>query len=163
ETRFTGLDLPANLQATRAAVREALRVFAGAGPDDDRAPAALPATLSPGEQSEVNEGCYELLLILAEAVAQPMPGQAATPQARQGLRILDQAARLRPEPTRAHHLRRADCLARVGDEDGEARATEAAKRLEPLTAHDHFVDGQEHYRRGRWSVALGHFDATLRL
>jgi tetratricopeptide (TPR) repeat protein/tRNA A-37 threonylcarbamoyl transferase component Bud32 len=161
--RFTGLDLPANLQATRAAARAALGVFARVGPDDDWTRPDLPATLGPQERAEIGEGCYELLLILAEAVAEALPGEEPKEQAEHGLRILDQAARLRPEPTCAYHLRRAACLARAGDRPGEARAVAEARRLSPVTAHDLFLDGQERYRRGDWSAALGQFDTVLRL
>jgi tetratricopeptide (TPR) repeat protein/tRNA A-37 threonylcarbamoyl transferase component Bud32 len=163
ETRFTGLDLPANLQATRAAARAALGLFAEAGPDDAWTLAALPGVLAPHEQAEIGEGCYELLLVLAEAVAQALPGEDRVVQAERGLRILDGAARFRGEPTRAYHARRAACLARMGDKAGEARALAEAERFEPTTAHDHFLDGQEQYRRGNWSAALGHFDMVLRL
>ena len=64
----------------------------------------LPTALSDAEKSRVRDGCYDLLLILS---------QAADPA--KGLRILDRAARLRPEPTAAYHLRRAECLERAGD------------------------------------------------
>jgi tetratricopeptide (TPR) repeat protein len=162
-TRFTGLDLPANLQATREAVRAALGVFAVAVAGDDWTLPALPATLSPQEQAEIAEGSYELLLVLADAVAQALPGEDAIFQAGRGLSVLDQAARLRPEPTRAYHLRQAACLAGTGDRAGEARAIAEAERLEPATPHDHFLDGQEWYRRGNWAAALGHFESVLRL
>jgi tetratricopeptide (TPR) repeat protein/tRNA A-37 threonylcarbamoyl transferase component Bud32 len=163
ETRFTGLDLPANLQATRAAARVALGLFAEAGPGDAWQLRALPSALTPQEKAEIREGCYELLLILAGAVAQALPGEDPKEQANRGLSILDQAARLRPEPTRAYHLRRAACLARAGDEPRAARALAAAEQLSPVTAHDFFLDGQEHYRRGDWLAALGQFDTVLRL
>ena len=57
------------------------------------------ATLSPQEQAEIEDGCYELLLVLAEAVAEPLPGEDPVLQADRGLRILDQASGLRAEPT----------------------------------------------------------------
>jgi tetratricopeptide (TPR) repeat protein/tRNA A-37 threonylcarbamoyl transferase component Bud32 len=163
ETRFTGLDLPANLQATRAAAREALGLFADAAPGDAWRLGALSLALTPQERAEITDGCYDLLLILAGAVAQALPAEDARAQAERGLSILDQAARLRPEPTRAYHLRRAACLARAGDEPGAARAVAAAERLQPATAHDFFLDGQERYRRGDWPAALSQFDTVLRL
>jgi tetratricopeptide (TPR) repeat protein/tRNA A-37 threonylcarbamoyl transferase component Bud32 len=161
-TRFTGLDLPANLQATRAAARAALGVFARAGPDDDWTLPALPTTLGPQERADIGEGCYELLLILAEAVGQALPGEEPKAQADRGLQVLERAARLRDSPTRAYHMRRAACLARKGDRAGEAGAVAEAQRIEPATAHDHFLDGQESYRRGEWSAALEHFETVLR-
>ena len=112
ETQFTGLDLPRNVEVTRRSARDALAIFAAPGSRDLGTLAALPATFSDRERTEIAEGCYELLLILAEA----------TDQADQGLRLLDQAVRLHPAPTRAYHLRRAVCLARRGDTAGAGRA-----------------------------------------
>jgi tRNA A-37 threonylcarbamoyl transferase component Bud32 len=140
ETRFTGLDLPANFVATRAATREALGLFADTGPGDAWRLGTLPSALTPQEKAEVREGCYELLLILAGAFAEALPSEDPKAQAEHGLSILDQAARLRPEPTRAYHWRRAACLARAGDKPGAVRAVAAAERLEPATAHDFFLE-----------------------
>ena len=151
ETRFTGLDLPGNLEATRKSAQAALEVFAEAGPDCTWTPRPLPPSLTPQEQAEVTEGCHVLLLILAEAM----------PQADQGLKALDEAVKWHPA-TRAYHLRRAACLARLGDVGGAERERGAAESLPPVTAFDQFLTGQERYERGRWDEALRHFDAVLR-
>ena len=37
-------------------------------------------------------GCYEMLMVLAAAVAEPLPGESATGQAREALQILDRAS-----------------------------------------------------------------------
>ena len=163
ETWFTGLDLPANVQATRTAARAALGIFAESVQDDAWTLPALPASLTAAEQAEIGEGCYELLLVLAEAVAQPLSGEDPALQAGRGLAILDQAARLRAKPTRAYQWRRAACLARKGDKAGQALALAAAQHLEPATAHERFLEGRERYKRGDWSTARGHFNAVLRL
>ena len=151
ETRFTGLDLPGSLEATRKSAQAALAVFAAAGPDGTWAPRPLPPSLTPQEQAEVEEGCHVLLLILAEAM----------PQADQGLKALDGAIKWHPA-TRAYHLRRAACLARLGDLGAAERERGAANSLPPATAFDQFLTGQERYERGRWDEALRHFDAVLR-
>jgi hypothetical protein len=65
---FTGLGLPVRVEATRAAARAALEVF-GSGPDGGWELAPLPATFAPQEQAEIRDACYELLLVLAGAVA----------------------------------------------------------------------------------------------
>ena len=62
----------------------------------------LPASLSSEQQAEVREGCYELLLVLAEAMAAQDPAQVD-----RALRILESADRLRPDHSRAYHLRKA--------------------------------------------------------
>ncbi|MBV8314537.1 MAG: tetratricopeptide repeat protein, partial [Planctomycetaceae bacterium] len=151
ETRFTGLDLPGSLEATRKAAQAALEVFAQAGPDGAWTPRPLPPSLTPQERAEVTEGCHVLLLILAEAM----------PQADQGLKALDEAVQWHPA-TRAYHLRRAACLARLGDMAGAERERGTAESLPPVTAFDQFLTGQERYEHGRWDEALRHFDAVLR-
>ncbi|MBV8558283.1 MAG: protein kinase, partial [Planctomycetaceae bacterium] len=151
ETQFTGLDLPSNRELTRKSARDALGVFAAAGPDGTWAPRPLPPALTPPERAEVEEGSYALLLILAEAM----------PQAEQGLKVLDQAVQWRPA-TRAYHLRRAAYLVRLGDAAAAARERGAADSLPPATAFDQFLTGQERYGRGRWDEALRHLDAVLR-
>ena len=151
ETRFTGLDLPDSLEATRKSAQAALEMFAEPRPDGAWIPRPLPPSLTPQEQAEVTEGCHVLLLIVAEAM----------PQADQGLKALDEAVKWHPA-TRAYHLRRAACLARLGDVGGAERERGAAESLLPVTAFDQFLTGQERYERGRWDEALRHFDAALR-
>ena len=151
ETRFTGLDLPGSLEATRKSAQAALEMFAEPRPDCAWIPRPLPPSLTPQEQAEVTEGCHVLLLILAEAM----------PQADQGLKALDGAVKWHPA-TRAYHLRRAACLARLGDVGGAERERGAAESLLPVTAFDQFLTGQERYERGQWDEAIRHFDAVLR-
>jgi serine/threonine protein kinase/Tfp pilus assembly protein PilF len=153
ETQFTGLDLSRSAEVTRSSAREALALFAGGGAGELGTLAALPTSFSERERAEIAEGCYELLLILAEATDPPD----------QGLRFLDQAVRLHPEPTRAYYLRQAVCLARKGDAEGAGRARSAAEQIQPSSALDHFLTGQEHYKRGDWITARQHFEAALRL
>jgi len=152
DTQFTGLDLPGSQQATCQAVEAALAVFAAPASPGAWRLAALPASLAARERTEIAQGCYELLLVLAQA--------EPTPKA--GLRRLDQAARLRP-PTRAHHLRRAACLTRAGDSAGAERELRLADRLPASTAFDHFLIGQESYKRGDPIAAIRHFEAAVQL
>ena len=44
----------------------------------------LPECLTEQEREEVVQGCYEMLMVLAEAVAQPLGSEFATSQARRG-------------------------------------------------------------------------------
>jgi len=47
-------------------------------------------------------GCYEMLMVLAEATAPAAPGESAGRQAREAISILDRSAELAPPaPTRA--------------------------------------------------------------
>ncbi len=152
DTQFTGLDLPGSKQATRQAVEAALAVFAAPASSGAWRLAALPASLAARERTEIAQGCYELLLVLAEA--------EPTPEA--GMRRLDQAARLRP-PTRAYHLRRAACLTRAGDAAAAQRERRQADRLPASTAFDHFLIGQERYKSGDSNAAIRHFEAAVQL
>ena len=152
DTQFTGLNLSGNQEATRRAAQAALGLFAVKGSGDSWALAPLPTILSDRQRGEVEEGSYELLLTLAEA--EPTPAA--------GLRRLDHAAHLRP-PTRAYHLRRAACLTRAGDMPAAERERHLAEALEPTTAFDHFLVGQERYKRGEFAAAIQSFSSALRL
>src|SRR5262249_34024205 len=85
----------------------------------------------------VVEGCYELLLIEAEAAG----------GAEEALRVLDRAARVLPRPTRAFHLRRAAWLERAGDRGGADPERAGAGRLLPGAAVGHLLAGPERYKR----------------
>jgi tetratricopeptide (TPR) repeat protein len=163
ETPFTGLDLPANVQATRTAARAALAVAATPDRDDHWTFGPPPASLTEAETAEIVDGRYALLLVLADAVAQPMVGEDPAAHADLALGILDQAARLRPRPTRTYHRARADCLARKGDEAGAASERAAADALPLATVLDHFLAGREGCRRENWKTALQEFDTVVRM
>jgi len=150
ETHFTGLDLPSDNEAVRKSTRAALAVFARPVSEESWAMGPLPASLEQREQDEIKEGCYELLLILAEAVNQPG----------EGLRLLDQAAKLRP-PTQVYHLRLADHLAKRGDAPAAEQERAKAKTLRATSALDHFLSGKELYKSKEWSAALSCFDEAL--
>jgi tetratricopeptide (TPR) repeat protein/tRNA A-37 threonylcarbamoyl transferase component Bud32 len=163
ENRYTNVDLPADPKATRAAARAALDVFATPGPDQRWTLGPLPRTLTAQEQAEVGEDRYGLLLILAGSAAEATAGEDPVQQARLGLNLLDQAAALRPQPTAAYHRLRANCLARNGDAAGADRERAVAGRLQVTTALEHFLMGQEAFKRHDWKTALEEFDTTLRM
>jgi Tfp pilus assembly protein PilF len=163
--QFTGLEGAANVAATRKAASTALDQFAVPEWAEDRdkafALACLPGALSVAKQDQIRSGCYELLLVLAEAEHRPA----------QALRLLDQAAALRPSPTRAYHLARAACLSRVGDASAADRARAEAEAVTPASASDHFLVGLDAYKRAGlapaqpsgWSEAIREFHATRTL
>jgi eukaryotic-like serine/threonine-protein kinase len=157
DTQFSGLMLPANFDLTRTAAEQALGIFARQEHDQDWAFGELPAALNSGQQTEVREGCYELLLVLAEAVA-----SADAAQVERALRVLESADRLRPSHSRAYHLRKASLLARKHDQAGEARELALAERVRLETAFDYFLSGQEEYKRQRWPDAIQDFEIALR-
>jgi tetratricopeptide (TPR) repeat protein len=163
ESRFTGLDLPADVQATRTAARAALAVAATSGPGDRWTFGPPPGSLAKAEQTEIVDGRYELLLVLADAVAQPLAGEDPAAQADLALGVLEQAARLHPQPTRTYRRARGDCLHRKGDEAGAAGEWAAADALQPVTVHEHFLAGREGYRRDDWTTALQEFETVVRI
>jgi tRNA A-37 threonylcarbamoyl transferase component Bud32 len=73
ETRFTGMDLRTSQETIRQAVRAGLAVYGASGSGDPWRLGPLPASLSQLEHQDIKEGCFELLLILAELADQPDP------------------------------------------------------------------------------------------
>jgi len=163
DTQFGGLESNGNLPAIRQTSLEALAVYAVEGQEGanwKRAP--LPESLSSQQKEDVVLGCYEMLLVLAEAVARPLPDESALEQAKKALAILDRAYELRREPTRAYHLRRAACLQRANDQTGARQELAAAERIQPAGAFDHFLSGLARYNSGHLAEAKRDFDAALR-
>ena len=117
------LDPAEHQKALFATALAALAVYG----QDSQAPATswslvqpLPDALDPKEKDEVKGGCHDLLLILSEAM-----------DPAEGLKVLDRAARLVPEPTVGDHLLRAALLARTNDAAGQAREEQLAAKLKP--------------------------------
>ncbi|MCI0458848.1 MAG: protein kinase, partial [Gemmataceae bacterium] len=167
-TLFTGLDPEANRQATRAAAEEALAQFGLTAAAE--APLALERSyFTDQEQSEITDGCYELLLVLAEVVAHPRelvahlrPGQDPVDQAAQAVRLLDRASRLRP-PSRTYHLRRARYLEQMQDTPAARQEHARAAELQPASALDYFWMAEEHYNQRDLNQALVGFQNALLL
>ena len=63
----------------------------------------------------------------------------------------------------AWHLRQAACLARAGRAAEAKRAQDEADRTKAATAFDHFLVGQERYKRGDLSASISAFSAALEL
>ncbi len=155
ETLFTGLDPEERARRTREAARLALAAFGLKAEPGDALDLAR-RQLDERQKDEVRAGCYEMLLVLAEAEA---TGEDRPEAARRALEVLDLA---RP-PTPAFHLRRARYLEMLGrDKDAGAERVRAV-RLRPVGALDHFTLGLERLRRGEWDDAAGSFDEALRL
>jgi eukaryotic-like serine/threonine-protein kinase len=162
DMQYSDLDAESKIRETRTAARAALDVFGARDRQGDWRLKPLPSSLSKQEHDDVTSGCFELLMILAEAEAQVVQGEEPRNQAEQALRILDEALTLRA-PTRAYRMRRAACLARLGDTAAAARERGEAEQLPPQSAFDHFLTGQERYKRGDWSEAIVQFDAALQI
>jgi eukaryotic-like serine/threonine-protein kinase len=150
DTQFTGLDVSSSHEATRRAARAGLAVFASGASPDSLALETLPASFTEDQRDQVREGCYELLLVLAEASDRPT----------ESLHLLDQAAQLRA-PDKTYHLRRATYLSKTGDASGAQGEQRAADSTPPTTPIDHFLTGRDEYKRKEYASANRHFHLTL--
>jgi serine/threonine protein kinase/Tfp pilus assembly protein PilF len=160
-SQVTGLDRPANVAAIRRDAPAALDLFGMLG---EGGPPLNPDHFSEAEREDITRSSYVLLLLLAEARADPLPSENADVQAGKALAVLDRAARLRP-PNRVYHLQRADYLARLGQKagaEGERRLAEAPD-LPRADAADYFLLGTGQYRRHDWGPAITSFGEALRL
>jgi serine/threonine protein kinase/tetratricopeptide (TPR) repeat protein len=149
-SHFPGLNLPYDERTVATTAKAALALFAAPGSGGTWKLGPLPRSFTPQERDEIIESCFELLLVWADA--EPSPAIR--------LKLLDQAAPLRPH-SRADHWRRADCLARLGDSAGAQTERQKGENLPPVTALDHFLMGKKLYKRGSWAEAISHFDAAL--
>jgi tetratricopeptide (TPR) repeat protein len=161
DTQFTGVGQLRDPIATRKAARAALDEFARPRADGDWEPADLPPSLSPQDRAEIERGRHELLLIWADAMAQPAPGEDPRRQAEQALRILEKAP-AHHAPTRAYHLLRASCLGRLGDTQGADRERRIAESIPTVDAFGHVLQGQMLYQSRNWSAAIVEFEEALR-
>jgi serine/threonine protein kinase/Tfp pilus assembly protein PilF len=179
----TGMDLAANLKASRAAVHQALAVcdvpirdaLEGEAPAE---PSAVPidgsagsspsrilldSNLSDAQRAEVRGDCYQLFLILAETESQTASDQNPAEQEaqlREALRLLDQALRF-GTPSRAYHLRCARYLSRLGDDTATTAAERAAQAAPVADVLDHFLMADELYRRAELDEAIREFEHVL--
>jgi serine/threonine protein kinase/Flp pilus assembly protein TadD len=164
-TLFTGLDRPADLEATRVAARAALGLYGMTGEPSSRL--VLPVSdLDNREKQEIRTDCYELFLLWADAEATPRSDGPASEDphalARRGLQILEQSRAL-DITTRSYHARRASYLERLGDLQAardESRQTEAVKGD---LAVDSFLLGELLFRQGAIEQAIRSFKQALRL
>jgi eukaryotic-like serine/threonine-protein kinase len=163
DTELTSLNAADNRVAIRKSAMAALEIYGAPGRDIEDWTISRLEDLSEPERKEVVRGCYEMLIVLAEAVAVPLPGEAAERQARRAIRILDRAAVLLPEPTHAIWMRRAACLERYSDLEGAKRAKSTAAGIQPSGALDQFLSGMERYKQGLLPQAKLHFEAALRV
>jgi tetratricopeptide (TPR) repeat protein/tRNA A-37 threonylcarbamoyl transferase component Bud32 len=159
-SHFAGEDVPGQLRRARQAARQGLAAF---GLDADPAAGLALDTHAyrPGQPEEIRDGCYELLIILASALAEPQPGEDPSAQARQALLVLEQARRLRGGPTPAYHLGRAECQTRLGEPGAAETERRLAEKVAPEAATDFFLLGYERYRRDDLAGALRDFEAVL--
>jgi tetratricopeptide (TPR) repeat protein len=175
-TLYTGMDLAANLKATRATAGQALALYgvevgpaSRAGPAASEAPLGsrglltLDAYLNDAQKADIGEDCYQLLMILAETESQDasaLPSAEGKQHLGAALRLLEQALHF-GEASRAYHLRKARYLARLGDASGAADAEKTASGASVVHVLDHFLVADEFYRRSNYDEAIKAFNQVL--
>jgi eukaryotic-like serine/threonine-protein kinase len=160
-TLYTGMDLAANLEAVRIAVEQALAVYGVLS--ETAAPPRLDAYLTDSQKAEILGDCYQLLLILAETEAQSVSDRKPPEKEihlKKALSLLEKAKGF-GSPSRAFHLRRARYLSLLGDEAEATRADKAAQGAALDRVLDHFLMGDELYRREKLGDAVKEFDQVL--
>jgi tetratricopeptide (TPR) repeat protein len=145
----------AQVRQTRDRALAALRL-AGAGPASGPRPGPFHTER---EKEALRDGCYELLLVLAELAAQRLPGQDE-PGGRAALALLDVAAGMGIE-THAFHLRKARYLEQAGLAERARSERERARARPATTSLDHYLVGTEHYRQGNVAAAERAFLTAL--
>jgi tetratricopeptide (TPR) repeat protein len=157
-TLFTGSEAAAHQKAAETAAREALAL---AGLQVEAETDGLAEWVRGTDREDILSDCFTLLLVLAEVRGQQfVPPQTEKGRYQEALRILDRAGKLGPE-TRAYHLRRAYFLGLLGEPTAAAEERNRAQSVQPQSALDHFLLGEERYRRGRWEEALNDFNRVL--
>jgi serine/threonine protein kinase/Tfp pilus assembly protein PilF len=130
-------------------------------------PLVLPSGFEPSESKEISASCYELLLAMAEAHAQPILGQspeAYAQQLRESLRLLDRAAALEcpDHPTEAFFLRKARYQKMLGGGETPSTTENSLSTTAPRSTLDHYLLGDEFYKLGEIARAITAFEAVLR-
>ena len=156
---FEELDPASARDASCREARAGLGLFGSVATGDVWTLKALPEKLSDREKEEAKKGFYELLLILADAIAQS-PGAPPAERAEQALGIVDRASSVRSSPTRAYHLRRSIYLEMKADRDGAARERDQANAVAPADALDFFLIGRELAGKGNRETAIASLEAA---
>jgi tetratricopeptide (TPR) repeat protein len=155
-TFFTGAERESSLKTAESAAREAL-ALAGVGAEGEVQP--LDPNYADVRRTEMAEDCYILLLILAEAQSQ-QPGLAPDERCRAALQTLNRAGGLGID-TRVYHLRRASLFEQLGEAEEAQKEKEQANKQSPQSSLDHFLNGEENYRKGAWAAARADFNRVL--
>jgi serine/threonine-protein kinase len=139
----------AHQETAESAAREALAL---AGVQIGSGATVFAPGFPAARRDEAARDCYTLLLLLA--------GITGNERRREALAILDRAGQLGFQ-TRTYHLRRAYFLDAEGEQQAARKEKERAAVLPLEDALDHFLAGEEHYRRGEWTQARDSFNHAL--
>jgi eukaryotic-like serine/threonine-protein kinase len=155
-TLLLGGDSTANWKKAESAARDALDL---AGVDSNSEAPVVDLSFPPQRRPEIAADSYTLLLVLASVrMQQSTPDSGDKERYRNSLRLLDSARKLGLE-TRAYHSRRAHLLERLGEHEEARRERDGSPP--PEGALDHFLVGEEQYRRSDWAGAATSFNRAL--
>jgi tetratricopeptide (TPR) repeat protein len=150
------------VKATKAACAEAVALIQDKlGPT---APPVLSKHLTDEQKRRCSAICYELLLVWADAEAQPEPGAKKPTQSQleTALKLMDRAVAPDSKPTRSYHLRRAAYLELLPNADEALREQQLASATPPQGALDYFLMGTTHQRTsGQLAEAAADFAKAL--
>jgi serine/threonine protein kinase/tetratricopeptide (TPR) repeat protein len=152
---------PADQEKVLRAVRAALAEFHVDQETGDTL--SLSDSYTKAQQTAIVGGCYELLLMAADAVAVPLSGQdleKSREQTRKAVYILRRAARL-GVVTQAYHRRLAVYYKRLGDEEHAREASAQSAAVPQAGALDYFLSGLELYRSTQFAQASAEFERAL--
>ncbi|HKB36828.1 MAG TPA: tetratricopeptide repeat protein, partial [Gemmataceae bacterium] len=157
---FLGPETAAHLKTAESAARQALAL---AGVDMGPKTAVIDPGFPASRKAETDADCYTLLLVLASVKGQqPSSEDGSRERSQEALRILDRSRQLGFQ-TRAYHLRRAHFLGLLARREEARNERDQAASLPPEGALDHFLAGEEQYRRGEWEQARNSFNRALGL
>jgi tetratricopeptide (TPR) repeat protein/tRNA A-37 threonylcarbamoyl transferase component Bud32 len=176
---FQGADTSSHLQRGESAARAALTL---AGMEAESTGADIATGFPVARKTEMADDCYTLLLVLASIRGQHAAITALGPASRAGpavplgsrdlhdakepireaLRMLHRARQLGFQ-TRSCYLRESRFLDLLGEKDEARKARDQAALQKPESALDHFLLGEEQYRRAVWQQASISFNHALTL
>jgi len=163
-TLLPGTDVEDHVAATLAATNEALALY-GVSAADASAPQYERTYYSVPQQHEIEEQCYELVLLHASALARPreeVPAEQQITNARQAARLIENTKAWAPD-TRARYLRLADCQRLAGETVEAQVALELSRQQQPRTAMDYFLVGDSLLQQGAYAEAFQSFSEALRI
>jgi serine/threonine protein kinase/Tfp pilus assembly protein PilF len=147
----------ANWEASRAAANEALGLFNLMGGKK----LELSQYYDAVQQKRITEGCYELLVILADAVAFADSKRSdSADNAKRAIDLLNQAENL-GITTQAMYQLRARCFDLLGNEPEAARNLRKWQETEAKSPLDYFLQGYHWYQQGELPRAIADFECVL--
>lgn len=162
--RSAGENAEEYLDRTISSARGALDVF---GLDNSNETLVLDRYFSAAQKADIDKACYELRLVMAEAMASARVTEESAKRAQQALRILDQtkkqAASSHRPAYKAYYLLRARVLESLNRKSEADAETASARQCQPAGAFDFFLLGDAAYKQqGDLDQAAMLFSEALR-